>query len=160
MDWIVIAALCVWLALSLVAQLRPRSPRNRRLGLLALMPVWGLPLPNREQHILFRDKLIDSAITDWHPIVFPERPFAKALWNPESRRRKAVVAMCTHVLDHTDSAAKQFTLSSSYFSLAEFVSRNAHSPSGVFTQFMIEDRTGEPGAGTAREQFVSPLYRL
>lgn len=59
----------------------------------ALIPTWTFFAPNpgtTDTRILWRERLLDGSVSQWHEVEPPTGGFLRAIWNPSKRVRKAL----------------------------------------------------------------------
>lgn len=82
----------IWFALSLIANLLPRSSRIRRIPFSWALPEWRFFAPTPATHdyeVFFRSRSPEGRPGEPNFVTFPRRKWNRGLLNPHSRTRKA-----------------------------------------------------------------------
>lgn len=134
-----------WWVLSAVAQLPTAfSSWLQSLDVVNVIPRWNFFAPSPgtyDVHVLYRDRLQDGSVTDWHeiPAEVPPR-FINPLWNPGRRHNKAVFDVTRHIADYAsthEGETLQIQMSMPYLVLLNFVSKLPRVYGARETQFLL-----------------------
>lgn len=158
-----LAALALWLAVSVAGQVQPLSRRLRRWDHLGVIPGWRFFGPQPAQsdpYLLFRDRRADGTFGPWReaPAGHPRRPW-RGLWNPGRRHEKALADAQRQLLRHAlRSSPASWPLSLPYLLLLKYVSDLPRLDDPAATQFALMSSRGGGAAETAKVLFLSDLH--
>ena len=145
------------LVLTAVAQTRKVNfvRRLKSHDVFALMPVWTFFAPNpgtTDTRVLWRERLVDGAVSAWREIEPPTGGLLRTVWNPRKRIRKAITDAAPIVARRAASEPdnKLLLVSIPFLMLLNHVSSQPASPLAAARQFVIvqtagaDDEEGEP----------------
>jgi hypothetical protein len=138
----------------------------RRWDGLRVLPYWTLfsTVYDHDLRLLYRDRLYDGQLTPWKALDGECHQVLKCIWNPDRRRKKAIIDICAHVVNllqrETTIPINSLVRSGSYLSLAGYVSGVPHWPLSESTQFIIARTFSHDEPKPPEILFVSPVFRL
>lgn len=157
----------MWLILSIFANftnfkwikwLKYRDP-------FSLIPSWSFFAPNpgtSDFQILYRDSLFDGTYTYWKEIEYRDKSLLDMIWNPEKRKRKAIVDLCTFVLQIADrnSKNKRLLVSVPYLTILTYINSIPRNNLAIHRQFLIARTFGFNTTKEPEILFISHSHRL
>lgn len=143
--WTIVA---LWLALTAMTQVEGAvTDWIRSVDVWKLIPRWTFfaPQPGRSDiHLVYRDWSARGEAGPWkeiYPIV--ERPLRTALWNPDKRRRKAIVDLSVALLRTAhQTASADAALTVPYLAFLNVVSNIPTRPDTHSRQFALVSTDG------------------
>ena len=159
-----IVLVAVWLAITLLAQLRTFAPAISSKDPFHLVPRWTFFAPNpgiRDYHLIIRDKNSDGVLHEWLPVpISPARPRIAFVWNPPQRQKKIVsdaIQSLKRQRQFCTNCPDSLTLSLPYLCLLHAACSLAPiSPRATERQFAIVESSGHDD----RKIWVSFLSRF
>jgi signal transduction histidine kinase len=167
MSAALIIILGIWLMLSILAQFDAfhwvRWFQER--DYFALIPDWSFFAPDPmagDFQLLYRDKLFDGQFTPWKEVKFRNAPLLRAIWNPEKRRRKAMINAETALLQMVarNPKSKMLFVSLPYLITLISVTTLPRSTVSDYRQFLIAHTFGYHTSKEAEILFLSPAHKL
>lgn len=168
----------LWLIFTVVWQfekVRKHSKFLRKINTFNMLPIWTFFAPNPgmyDTHVLYRDKLKDSKLTEWQEIdVVTYRKFFHFLWNPNKRKNKLVIDAISEVKSIKNNGVEgkvedaillnQIKFSKGYMLLLNLVfsTKKTHKAS-VSRQFIVLDSTNIGSERNLIPLFYSPFHKF
>jgi hypothetical protein len=174
---LVTALLAVWLACTVVRQLRLGPwqctariaewiERHDACRVVPSFLFFAPTPPSLDFELLYRDRLPDGSTTHWRAIGLVTRSPWRPVLNPQKRRYQAAFRMCTVLLRDVRvqvCAQKRLDMlceTDAYLGLAGVVTAAPHSVASDRTQFMIAVHAGYDGRRAAAPAFISPYFHV
>lgn len=114
-----------------------------------LLPLWTFFAPNPGQsdyHLVYRDRLADGGLSEWHEIEISEpRRAYSCFWNPEKRSKKVLSDVVSTVVSSHRAQGQignEFLLSLQYLLLLNVVDQQPASANATHRQFLIVETFG------------------
>jgi hypothetical protein len=140
---VVLGGLGLWLALSIANQYQHGRAIYgiKRRDDYSLIPVWTFFAPQpftQDLDILYRDRCHDGIVGGWRLVPIEERSLHHLVWNPYCRMSKALVDVCTDLLQSLSSEpAVDVALLPSFRVLRLFTAQLPSQPTVIDRQFAI-----------------------
>jgi hypothetical protein len=167
MSAVFIAIFGIWLMLSILAQFDAFKWARwlQERDYFALIPDWSFFAPDPvggDFQILYRDKLFDGQFTPWKEVALRNASLMRAIWNPEKRRRKAMINAGTSLLQIAARTPKSKVLfvSLPYLLTLTYVTTMPRRNFSDYRQFLIAHTFGYHTSKEAEILFLSPLHKL
>ena len=167
MSAVFLTILGAWLLLSILAQFSHfvwmRWLRDR--DYLALIPTWSFFAPDPgigDLQLFYRDKLFDGQFTHWEVVAFRNSSFLRVIWNPEKRRRKAIINACLLLLQiaNNHSQRKMVFVTVPYRLILMYITAMPCSKLSHARQFLIAQTFGYYPTQKAEVLFVTQIHEL
>jgi hypothetical protein len=146
-----------WFLLSLAAQILPRSSAIRQSRIGWVIPEWRFfaPTPAVEDRVVvYRCRSGDDEPGPLHEVELPESGPLRALWNPGSRRHKALFDLADGTLrlagrlerpENRTDFTDPLVLSEPYLALLSLVSTRVDAAGTTLVQFGVIARDRQEG---------------
>lgn len=166
-EILVIAALALWLGLTIVNQFFAGSwPWLHRHDPLQLVPGWTFFAPEpgrRDLHLLYRDVFGDRP-GDWAEVsLIAPRGLRAALWNPGKRGKKVLIDTVQSLLllaEELGEATHPLKISVPYLLLLQVVTAMPREDGATARQFQVVESHGTFGGHEPRTVFRSGIHAL
>ena len=162
----VIAVLTAWFVLTLIAQFWtvPWVARLKSYDLAEVVPGWSFFAPNpgtSDSELLYRDELVDGELGPWRAVRFARASLLRAVWNPQKRRRKALVDLCSSLLTEAAASPERnaVLIGFPYIAVLSHVSSFPSGPLSKRRQFILARSFSETGK-EPEVMFISGWHRL
>lgn len=163
---VVVACLALWLAISVLAQVRGSLVRRlKRHDYCALIPAWSFFAPNpgmSDYHLYFRDRLASGALSFWRELPIEREPSVlRAVWNPQKRDAKAFVDYVGELRSLArDYPLRNLQLTLAYQAVCNRVCAEPTSFAAESRQFAIVESHGYYDAEAPALTVLSNFHRL
>ena len=160
-----ILALCVWFAISALAQLnRGAVKKLKDHDAFSLIPNWSFFAPRpgtSDYHLLFRDTDGAGVGGEWQEIPLAQRrTLLGAVWNPQKRKTKTLSDVVRGlVLLSQDRSLREYSLTLPYLIILNYVSALSRPERAGWTQFMILKSEGFYSTQEPQFIFLSKQHR-
>jgi hypothetical protein len=163
-DAFVVGTFGLWLLFTVLVNIRSLTFPIRRYDPLGVLPQWRFfaPVPMQfDYHLLYRDFYSDGEHSDWTEVhIIQPRSFRDVIWNPEKRRKKALLDVLTRLAQHIVASDKAILVSLPYLSVLNYISSIPRDTTPVGTQFLVMKSFGEHSVDPYQVLFLSGLHSL